>query len=134
VKEFARERAAALLEKLDGELTRVASTDPEPDTVHDLRVSIRRFGRCLRAFAEFYPKRARKKIRGKLSGMMELAGAVRDRDIALELIETAGIAPDAPAMERLRRRRTRERTRLRAEAKRWQERGFASRWRKGLAL
>jgi CHAD domain-containing protein len=134
VKDFARARAGELLARLEGEVVRVASAEPAPDAVHDLRVSIRRFGRCLRAFAEFYPRPGRKKVRRKLSGLMDLAAGVRDRDIALELIGQAGVAPDSPAMERLRRRRARDWARLQTTAKRWIERAFAAKWREGLEL
>jgi hypothetical protein len=65
---------------------------------------------------------------------MDLAAAVRDRDIALELLQAAGIANDCPAVDRLRQQRGRTHGRLRAEAKRWHKRKFAVRWRKGLEL
>jgi CHAD domain-containing protein len=63
-----------------------------PDSVHDLRVSIRRFTQCLRVFAQFFPKGEARKIRHKLKTIMEAASQVRDYDITLDLFENAGIS------------------------------------------
>src|ERR1035438_5259860 len=43
----------------------------DPDSVHDLRVAIRRLSRCLRTFAPLYPDGYWKKIRRELGVLME---------------------------------------------------------------
>lgn len=61
------------------------------DEVHDLRVSLRRFGENLWLFRRMFPKRERKQVRNELEVVMELTGAVRDADIAIESFDKAGV-------------------------------------------
>ncbi len=64
---------------------------PGPEEVHDLRVSIRRFAQRLRLFELWVPKKQARKVRERTHGVLELAGAVRDCDIALELTDHLNI-------------------------------------------
>jgi CHAD domain-containing protein len=78
----------------------------DADSVHDLRVSIRRFTQCLRIFAQFFPKGEARKIRHKLKTIMEAASEVRDYDITLDLFEEAGItrkSREAAAVDKQRK-------------------------------
>src|ERR1051326_5383177 len=84
MRDFVQRQTTDLLAKLSAEIERAAG-DRDPDAIHDLRVAIRRLSRCLRVFSQFYPGRSWKKARAQLSELMHAAGAVRDRDIALEL-------------------------------------------------
>jgi len=59
--------------------------------VHDLRVSLRRFGENLWLFRRLFPKRERKQVRSELKVVMQLTGAVRDADIAIESFDKAGV-------------------------------------------
>ena len=79
MREFARSQTAFLLRRFAYQAGRV-SRDCGADAIHDLRVSIRRLNRCLRTFADFYPRRSWKPVRRKLHALMEAAGAVRDDD------------------------------------------------------
>ena len=77
---YARDAVAHLLRVFARNVRRTA-TGPTPDTVHDLRVSIRRLSQALRVFdAQFPPNRVRRRLRG----LRQLAGGVRDLDIAIE--------------------------------------------------
>jgi len=58
----------------------------DADAVHDLRVAIRRFVQALMVWKPCFPSRERRKIRRDLKELMGFAGAVRDRDIARELL------------------------------------------------
>jgi len=87
---YALERMSELLTRLAEEVDR-AATARDPDSIHDLRVSIRRFGAGLRVSSQYVPPKASKRVRKKLHRMMALAGDVRNRDIALALLRKARI-------------------------------------------
>jgi CHAD domain-containing protein len=106
----------------------------DPDSVHDLRVSIRRLGACLTVFEQFFPKKASKRIRSRFREAMALAGEVRDRDIAIELATEAGLRADGELIKALvgqRRAYSKELGRL---LKRWGKSGVSEKWRAHLCL
>lgn len=108
----------------------------DPASIHDLRVSVRRFLQSLIAFEEFFPKDEVKKIRKGLKKLMRLSSEVRNRDIALEFLPTN--EPSSPARDALCARLVRERTAHEQEfvalLDRWKSREFSARWRAGLSL
>src|ERR1035441_11114418 len=89
MRDYARFQTATLLRRMAYQLNR-AERHTDSASVHDLRVAIRRLSRCLRTFAPLYPDRYWKKIRRELGALMESAAAVRDRDIAIEILGQAG--------------------------------------------
>jgi CHAD domain-containing protein len=104
------------------------------DAIHDLRVSIRRLSNCLRVFTQSYPAHSAKRIRRRLSDLMELAGAVRDLDITLELLVQAGMPPKAALAGRLRDERRKAANRMAREIRVWKNQGFSRKWRSRLDL
>src|SRR5262245_19730220 len=56
------------------------------EPIHDLRVAGRRLRNALRLFKNFYAKRTRKEIRREVKEVMKIAGKVRDRDIAIQIV------------------------------------------------
>src|ERR1700722_3736988 len=94
MRKFAHVQVDALLRRLAAQAKRAAET-ADADSVHDLRVSIRRLSRALRSFAQFFPGKQWKRIRKDLSCLMDAAAALRDNDVALELLEKAGIGKRA---------------------------------------
>lgn len=130
---FALLQARTLLRRLAYQVSR-ASRPGDPDVVHDLRVAIRRFTRCLRVFAQFLPQAQIKKVRRRLADLMELAGAVRDRDISLELLREARVPAGARVAVALRRERKEAETKLRAAVRRLGRQGFSHKWRLRLRL
>src|SRR5262245_8600949 len=92
--EFARKQVCELLERLEGEVANVCRNSG-PDSIHDLRVSIRRVTQALRALKGVFPGRSTKTIRRTLRAMMNIAAEIRNRDIALELLLDAGVSSDA---------------------------------------
>src|SRR5258708_27710999 len=88
MRHFAKSHAARLKKRLAGEMRRAAK-HPDEETVHDLRVSIRRLSQCLGAFRQFFPRQGTKKTLKRLGKLMRLAGEIRNRDIAIELIGSA---------------------------------------------
>ena len=79
-------RTAELLRRLDKQ-ARAALKSDTAESVHDLRVAIRRFVQALRVFKSLLPAKERKQVRHRLKMVMARAGAVRDCDITLHLIE-----------------------------------------------
>jgi CHAD domain-containing protein len=87
---FMRELLEGRLRQANKEWRRCARK-AGPDQVHDLRVSLRRFGENLWLFRRLFPKREWKQVRNELKVVMGLTGAVRDADIAVESFEKAGV-------------------------------------------
>ena len=133
MRDFARLQTAILLRRLAFQLNRAARRG-DADSVHDLRVAIRRLSRCLRVFAPFYPGKYWKKVRHQLSGLMRTAAAVRDRDIALALLAEAGVSPRAAGVQRLDAERRRASHELLLEIRRWKNHDFSQKWRSRLEL
>jgi len=133
MREYARSQTGVLLRRFAYQAARV-SRDCGAEAVHDLRVSIRRLNRCLRTFADFYPGHAWKRIRRKLRALMEAAGAVRDRDIALVLMAAAGLPADSPGCDALRGERDQAAARLAAALAQWRQNRYSRRWREELGL
>ena len=133
MRQYARTQTANLLRRLALQVNR-AARDGGADSVHDLRVVIRRLSRCLRVFSQFYPPHSWKRIRRRLSGLMAAAAAVRDRDIAVELLGQAGVSPQAAVVVQLVEQRREAGRRLLLEIRRWKSRGFSRKWRSRLEL
>jgi CHAD domain-containing protein len=133
MREYARLQTSILLRRLAFQVNR-AATSGHADSIHDLRVAIRRLSRCLRAFSQFFPGREWKKIRRQLRGLMQAAGAVRDRDIALELLAEAGVSRRAAVAMRLEAERRSAGRDLRLEIRRWESNDFSRKWRTRLEL
>ena len=108
---FSDAQASRLLELLSSHMGAAARS---PRAVHHLRVAIRRLRQAL-------PKPC-PEIRRPLKKIMTQAGAVRDCDIALELI-AGSKAEDAPAVSaKLRARRAAARNNLAALCREWPSR------------
>src|SRR6202050_5671452 len=133
MKQFAHSQVSMLLRRLAAQVKRTGEVD-DADSVHDLRVAIRRLSRALRSFAQFFPGKSWKRIRKELSNLMDPAAAVRDNDVALELIENAGAAKRARVALTLQARRRKAEAQLREELQSWLGRGFARQWREALEL
>lgn len=133
IEEHARSQTALLLRRLALQVNRAAKTCDE-EAVHDLRVSVRRLSRCLRVFSQFYPNGSWKQIRRRLRTLMEAAGAVRDMDIATDLLAEAGVSISSPLVRRMAETRRAARRELEREVRTWKGRGFSKSWRITLGL
>jgi CHAD domain-containing protein len=130
---YALRRTALLLHRFSGQVTNAAET-VHADGIHDLRVSIRRFSRGLREFADFYPRDSWRPIRRQLTGLMQLAGAVRDCDIAVELLQKAGVSDRSPVVRQLQAQRRQASQGLQTEARLWKAQAVTRQWRKQLEV
>jgi|SRR5581483_4502977 len=130
---YAKEQTARLIDKF-GEALDVTSQKADAGAIHDVRVAIRRLKRALRVFAPFYPNSDWKKIRERLSELMTMAGAVRDCDIAVELLGQAGTSSRAAIVTKLLTRRQKAGEEFLLEIRRWEKRRYLDKWRGRLGL
>jgi CHAD domain-containing protein len=131
--EYVRAQTAILLRRLAFQVGRAAKSS-DPESIHDLRAAIRRFRRCLRLFSQLYLSNSAKKARHRLEGMMKAAGAVRDLDIALELVGEAGLAKGTALVQRLAEARRKAKHQLLSEVRDWKAQGYSRKWRSSLSL
>ena len=83
-----------------------AKNDLSADAVHDLRVSFRRLLSVLTCFEPILGRSRTRRLRKTTRAVLAAGGAVRDRDIALDLALEAGLDPDAGLCRALKRQRT----------------------------
>jgi CHAD domain-containing protein len=133
MREFAHRQVDALLRRLVAQVKQTAGA-ADADAVHDLRVAVRRLSRALRSFAQFFPGKSWKRIRKRLSGLMDAAAAVRDNDIALELLEKGGLPKRARVALAVQTRRREAEVNLQRELQEWLRRNFSREWREELEL
>jgi len=130
---YAALQGATRLDRLAYELGRVGKS-ADPEAVHDLRVAIRRFESCLRLFRDYFPGKEAKKIRKRLRDMMDLAGEVRDRDIALDLGRQAGLASESGLLGGWAKQRKQAAQELSSALKRAVKNDLSTKWRSRLKL
>lgn len=133
VRQYAVEQLSGLLGRMVFQIHR-ATRSHEPETIHDLRVSIRRFNQGARVFRQFLPERRLRRLRRRLDRILDLAAAVRDRDVALEHCTQAGAPETAAIMGTLRGQREEAERELRKSLKRVELRDRSARWRARLGL
>ncbi|MDP9115018.1 MAG: CHAD domain-containing protein [Acidobacteriota bacterium] len=98
---YARDETRVRLQHFRTSLRHAAKHPDDPETIHDLRVSIRRVTQCFRIFHA-----DAKKMRRRLHKIMEHCGRVRNCDIALDLLAECGISESA-SVPRLQKKRER---------------------------
>ena len=101
---FAKRLTARRLKASSAELER-ARLERSPEAIHDFRVSARRLLYALDCFRNALGNRTRKPLRKQFKPMLAAGGAVRDRDIALELAAEAGLGPQSALVRTLQRQR-----------------------------
>jgi CHAD domain-containing protein len=130
---YARKQTSALLRRLAFRMNRAAKLR-DADSIHDLRVAIRRFEQCLQIFHQFLSGGHKKKIRRRLRKIMELSGEIRNRDIALDLLKQAGLPARSALAARLLRERRENQSTLLASFDRWGDRDLFRKWGSRLGL
>ena len=133
IQAFAQQHARTLLRRLAYQMNHTIRL-ADADSVHDLRVSIRRFTQCLRVFAPFFPHGEAKKIRHKLKTIMQAASAVRDHDITLDLMTDAGIPQGSQVAQALRRQRQQAEKELMDVIRGSSRDNYSRKWRMKLEL
>ncbi len=130
---FVQQQTRTLLRRLAYQVNQAARLG-DADSVHDLRVSIRRFTQCLRTFAQFFPNREARKIRRKLKAIMEAASEVRDHDITLDLFKEAGISRKSKGSAAVDKQRRQVEKSLRDVIRRSSRENFSRKWRTKLEI
>ncbi len=133
IAEYASLQAATRLDRVAYQMG-VLRKSKSPETVHELRVAIRRFMGCLHVYPQFFPAKESKKIRKRLKKVMKAAGEVRDRDIALHLGKQADLPKDSPVIDGLRRERKQAAKGLTGSLQPWSKRSVFPKWRRKLCL
>jgi CHAD domain-containing protein len=133
IADYATMQAAARLDRIAYQMG-VLRKSKGADTVHDLRVSIRRFLGCLSVYPQFFPSKESKKIRKRLKKVMKVAGDVRDRDIALHLGKQANLPKGSPVLDGLRKQRKQAAKELAGRLHPWSKRNVFPKWRRRLSL
>src|SRR5579864_8165327 len=127
--------ASALVRRsLEGLASRIGRTGKSPGAapVHDLRVAIRRFTQTLQVFKPCFPIKEVKRIQRALKKAMDLAGSVRDLDIAAELLGRSRSA-EAVELRSVFEKKRKDGSRVLADKLlRWNRRRTCSKWRKQL--
>ena len=90
MRKLVRSQTAARLKKLDREVRHVAHKPKDADAIHDLRVAIRRLRQELRIFKAWFEADRVKRIRRSLRKLMDRCAAVRNCDVAIEVLRAAG--------------------------------------------
>ena len=111
MREFARQQTSLLLGRLSVAVDRAAH-QADAASIHDLRVAMRR----------------------RITALLAAAGAVRDCDIALDLVARAGIARRSALVAQLAAQRRKTGRDLLLEIRRWKGRDYPRRWRSRLEL
>jgi CHAD domain-containing protein len=88
MRDFAIAKTSDLLEDFVAALN-AAEEAPDVETVHKVRVSIRRLQQGLRLFRPYLSKSGADKLKVELRAIMDVAGELRNRDIAIELVKEA---------------------------------------------
>jgi len=133
MRKVVRSQTATRLKKLDAELGHAGRKPKDADAIHDLRVSIRRLSRELRVFEAWFEAGRVKNIRRRLRKLMEHCAAVRNCDVAIEVLRTAKCRNPAlfAALEEERRRTRRV---LAGKLANWLRRNRVRKWRARLRV
>jgi CHAD domain-containing protein len=129
---FAVEQTRRLLKRLSIQIAR-ATRSPDSESVHQLRVAIRRFTQSIAVYKPYFPEKEVQKSRRRLKKIMTAAGEVRNCDIALKYLGRWR-APDIEHLQQKLESRRKESTRsLEDELERWRDRQMLAKWRTTLA-
>jgi CHAD domain-containing protein len=133
IEEYASAQTEALLERLARQVGHTAKRC-DPESIHDLRVEVRHLANCLRVFKQLFPERPRQKIRRQLQAIKNLAGEVRNRDIALEVLLSVLSTPDEKLSTQLTHEREKAKRELVKALQRLTRRNLFRKWHGTLGL
>ena len=77
---YAAAHAEVLMRRLAFQVSRTLKRG-DAESIHDLRVAIRRLATCLETFDDMFPGGSARKVLRRVKRMRKVAGAVRDCDI-----------------------------------------------------
>lgn len=88
MRDYAVAKTGALLDEAAAAITSAART-PDEEAVHKMRVSIRRLQQAIRLFRQYFDSRGFEHVKDRMRAIMEVAGELRNRDIAMKLVADA---------------------------------------------
>jgi CHAD domain-containing protein len=125
ISKFAVKETRGYLRNFKKHLRHTAKHPEDPEAIHDLRVSIRRLTQCFRTFRGLLEPAPVKKLRRRLRKVMDHCGAVRNCDVALDLLQESGIA-DGASVSKLKKAREDSSKELRRHLKRERRRSYSA--------
>lgn len=131
MRSYAEAQANTLVRRLAYQVNRTVKR-ADADSIHDLRLAVRRLSQCLETFAGLFPKGAAKKVAGRVDQIRKLAGGVRNHDIAIEYLEKSG--GSAGLIDKLRRERRDSVRDLLKKLDAWNKREPWRKWRTRLEI
>jgi CHAD domain-containing protein len=131
---FAEAHAAERLKTLAANLRKARAHPGHAGPIHYLRVSIRRFTQTLRVFRDLWDHRHYRKMRRRLRKLMDLCGAVRNCDIAIEILAAAGVPAAQDLQDCLEKRRSRAENDLSEQLEIWKSEATMRPWRGWLRI
>ena len=133
MKKLVRLQTAKRLKILDREVGLAAKKPKDAEIIHDLRVSIRRLRQELNVFEEWLKPNAVKRVRGNLKKLMERCAAVRNCDIAVDVLQAAG-GQSPKLVAALEKDRKQARGKLADKLARWRKEDRVGKWREDLRV
>ncbi len=130
---FSSEQGSGLLRSLNLETARVLKF-AGIEAVHDLRVAVRRFRQVLKILKPWLPREESHLLKNELKELMRRAGAVRDRDIALDLLRVMEVPKNRRIVSEVHDARTNAAHSLGQSLRDFQLRDTGSAWRRALKL
>ena len=130
--DFARDQTLSRLEILARCVDGAAKDASNADAIHDVRVASRRFVQCLKTFASQFDAKALAKVQARMRKLLQRCGAVRNCDVALELLGDVGISKRSPAVKQVSEMRKDAEGKLAEQLKRWAKRDILHDWPKRL--
>jgi CHAD domain-containing protein len=130
-RKFAGQNAARLLGRLAFQMN-LTMKSPNADSVHDVRVAIRRFTQALTVFKPCFRGKETRKIRRRLKKLMLHAGNVRNCDVALKTLSKARMGEAASLRPKVQSQRKENVRVLVAALRRRIDRKSSLKWRTAL--
>jgi CHAD domain-containing protein len=125
ISKFAVKETRGYLRQFKKHLRHTAKHPEDPEAIHDLRVSIRRLTQCFRTFRGLLEPRSIKKLQRRLRKVMDHCGAVRNCDVALDLLQQSGILEGA-SVSKLKKAREDSGKELRRHLKKERRRSYSA--------
>jgi CHAD domain-containing protein len=133
IEKYASAQTEVLLERLAWQVSHTTKRC-DPESIHDLCEEVRHLANCLRVFKQFFAKPERKEIQHQLQALTKLAGEVRNRDIALEVLASVLGVQDEDLSTQLAKERKQVEVELVKALQRWTRRNLFRKWRGKLEL
>jgi CHAD domain-containing protein len=131
LRKYAEAQAETLIRRFVFEVSRTIKRR-DANSIHDLRVAVRRLDQCLETFGPLFPKGEARKVSKRVDAIRKLAGDVRNRDVAIEyLVRLEGTEK---IIVRLRAERKRAIQALHARLAAWATREPWRKWRRRLEI